>query len=66
MDAVGKMIPLLSMFPRVHFPDHFLNGAPTELLEEHPVLVGSTKNYFQTLFNILYNTFVEAKRNRYC
>lgn len=46
MDAVGKMIPLLSMFPRVHFPDHFLNGAPTELLEEHPVLVGSTKNYF--------------------
>ena len=29
VNAVGNVIPPLLVFPRVHFRDHFLNGAPT-------------------------------------
>lgn len=29
INAVGNMIPPLFVFPRVHFRNHFLNGAPT-------------------------------------
>ena len=32
VNAVGNVIPPLFVFPRVHYRDHFLNGAPTSAI----------------------------------